>query len=73
MDSYEDAISLSGQELKYSLEDACGPEGFQRIRTLYYPKTDVFLCCYSVCRNHPSYVRVKEHWIKEVNHSIQKA
>jgi GTPase SAR1 family protein len=42
-----------------------GQEGYARIRTLSYPKTDIFLLCFSVV-NPYSYENVKETWLPEV-------
>jgi GTPase SAR1 family protein len=51
--------------VKFSLWDTAGQEGYARIRTLSYPKTDIFLVCFSVV-NHPSFVNVKDRWWPEV-------
>jgi Ras-related C3 botulinum toxin substrate 1 len=42
-----------------------GQEAYQRIRTLSYPKTDIFLLCFSVV-SRDSYDNVKETWLPEV-------
>jgi Ras-related C3 botulinum toxin substrate 1 len=46
-DNYEATIMVEGKEVKFSLWDTAGQEGYARIRTLSYPKTDVFLLCFS--------------------------
>ena len=54
------------RQVKFSLWDTAGQEGYARIRTLSYPKTDIFLLCFSVV-NHPSFVNVKDRWYVEVS------
>lgn len=64
-DNYEAQILVEGQEVKFSLWDTAGQEGYARIRTLSYPKTDIFLLCFSVV-NPYSFENVKETWLPEV-------
>lgn len=68
-DNYEATIIVEGKEVKFSLWDTAGQEGYARIRTLSYPKTDIFLLCFSVV-NHPSFVNVKDRWYVEVGPSL---
>jgi small GTP-binding protein len=65
IENYEAEIVVHGKEVKFSLWDTAGQEGYARIRTLSYPKTDIFLLCFSV-DNHPSLVNVKDRWHKEI-------
>jgi len=66
-DNYEATIIVEGKEVKFSLWDTAGQEGYARIRTLSYPKTDIFLLCFSVA-NYPSYMNVKDRWHTEIRH-----
>mmetsp|Transcript_44779 Transcript_44779/g.112885 ORF Transcript_44779/g.112885 Transcript_44779/m.112885 type:complete len:203 (-) Transcript_44779:144-752(-) len=66
-DNYEASILVEGKEVKFSLWDTAGEEGYARIRTLSYPKTDIFLLCFSVV-NHPSFINVKDRWHVEIKH-----
>lgn len=66
-DNYEATIIVEDKEVKFSLWDTAGQEGYARIRTLSYPKTDIFLLCFSVV-NHPSFVNVKDRWYAEIKH-----
>ena len=45
-------------------------KGYARIRTLSYPKTDIFILCFAVV-NHPSFINVKDRWYVEVSHFIK--
>jgi len=66
-DNYEAQILVESQEVKFSLWDTAGQEGYARIRTLSYPKTDIFLLCFSVV-NPYSFENVKETWLPELRH-----
>eukprot|EP01101_Sappina_pedata_P006991 TRINITY_DN35_c0_g1_i3.p1 TRINITY_DN35_c0_g1~~TRINITY_DN35_c0_g1_i3.p1 ORF type:complete len:216 (+),score=80.64 TRINITY_DN35_c0_g1_i3:85-732(+) len=66
-DNYEATIMVEGQEAKLSLWDTAGQEGYARIRTLSYPKTDVFLLCFSVV-DHTSFENVGARWLIELKH-----
>ena len=65
LENYEAEIVVNGSEVKFSLWDTAGQEGYARIRTLSYPKTDIFLLCFSV-DNQPSLANVRDRWFKEV-------
>merc|ERR1712108_61056 len=66
-DNYEAQILVEGTEVKFSLWDTAGQEGYSRIRTLSYPKTDIFLLCFSVVKP-ASFDNVKEKWWPEISH-----
>jgi small GTP-binding protein len=66
-DNYEATIMVEGKEVKFSLWDTAGQEGYARIRTLSYPKTDIFLLCYSVV-DPPSFDNVGPRWLVELKH-----
>ena len=65
MDNYEETIIVEGEELKLSLWDTAGEEGYARIRSLGYPGTSVFVTVFSVV-NHSSFINVKERWLPEI-------
>eukprot|EP00009_Paramoeba_aestuarina_P001683 CAMPEP_0201520964 /NCGR_PEP_ID=MMETSP0161_2-20130828/13544_1 /ASSEMBLY_ACC=CAM_ASM_000251 /TAXON_ID=180227 /ORGANISM="Neoparamoeba aestuarina, Strain SoJaBio B1-5/56/2" /LENGTH=201 /DNA_ID=CAMNT_0047919499 /DNA_START=92 /DNA_END=697 /DNA_ORIENTATION=- len=71
-ENYEAEISVHGIDVKFSLWDTAGQEGYARIRTLSYPKTDIFLLCFSV-DNQPSLANVRDRWIKEIRHHCPNA
>eukprot|EP01101_Sappina_pedata_P012123 TRINITY_DN826_c0_g1_i1.p1 TRINITY_DN826_c0_g1~~TRINITY_DN826_c0_g1_i1.p1 ORF type:complete len:213 (-),score=64.32 TRINITY_DN826_c0_g1_i1:110-748(-) len=67
-DNYEANITVEGKEIKLSLWDTAGQETYTRIRTLSYPKTDIFLLCFSVV-DHSSFDNVGCRWLLELkNH-----
>mmetsp|Transcript_34812 Transcript_34812/g.47599 ORF Transcript_34812/g.47599 Transcript_34812/m.47599 type:complete len:203 (-) Transcript_34812:240-848(-) len=71
-ENYEAEIVVNGSEVKFSLWDTAGQEGYARIRTLSYPKTDIFLLCFSV-DNQPSLANVRDRWFKEIRHHCPNA
>jgi len=64
-DNYEKEIEYQGEEVKLSLWDTAGQEAYTKIRILSYPKTDVFLLCFSVV-NPASYINTKDVWHVEI-------
>eukprot|EP01100_Stratorugosa_tubuloviscum_P011048 TRINITY_DN484_c0_g4_i5.p1 TRINITY_DN484_c0_g4~~TRINITY_DN484_c0_g4_i5.p1 ORF type:complete len:198 (+),score=89.01 TRINITY_DN484_c0_g4_i5:67-660(+) len=66
-DNYEKTLTIDNKDIKVSLWDTAGQEGYARIRTLSYPKTDIFMLCYSVV-NLTSFINVKERWLIELKH-----
>mmetsp|Transcript_12239 Transcript_12239/g.31045 ORF Transcript_12239/g.31045 Transcript_12239/m.31045 type:complete len:204 (-) Transcript_12239:55-666(-) len=71
-ENYEAEIVVNGKDVKFSLWDTAGQEGYARIRTLSYPKTDIFLLCFAI-DNQPSLVNVKDRWYKEIKHHCPTA
>mmetsp|Transcript_12155 Transcript_12155/g.19626 ORF Transcript_12155/g.19626 Transcript_12155/m.19626 type:complete len:208 (-) Transcript_12155:397-1020(-) len=66
-DNYSANVMVDSKTISLGLWDTAGQEGYARIRTLSYPKTDIFLLCFSVV-NHPSFVNVKDRWYVEIKH-----
>lgn len=71
-ENYEAEIVVGGKEVKFSLWDTAGQEGYARIRTLSYPKTDIFLLCFSI-DNHPSLVNITDRWHREIKQHCPNA
>ena len=61
-DNYEATIIVDAEEVKFSLWDSAGVEGYARMRALIYPGTSVFVTVFSVV-NHSSFINVKEGWL----------
>jgi len=66
-DNYEAQVLVEDTEVTFSLWDTAGQEGYQRIRVLSYPKTDLFLVCFSVANRH-SFENVSDTWMRELKH-----
>ncbi|OQV14777.1 Cdc42-like protein [Hypsibius exemplaris] len=70
-DNYAVTVIIGGEPYTLQLFDTAGNEGYERIRLLSYPQTDVFLVCFSVVFP-PSFENAKEEWVPEITHHCQK-
>ena len=59
--------TFNGKMLEVALWDTPGTEGFERIRPLCYPDTDVILMCFSI-DSPDSLANIAEKWTPEVRH-----
>ena len=65
-------LCISGEPYHLGLFDTAGQEEYDRLRTLAYPGTDVFLICFSVA-SQSSFENVREKWIPEIRHHSPQA
>ena len=71
-DSYEAKVMVDGRPVSLRVWDTPGNENWDSLRTLSYPKTDVFIVCYSVdslC----SLNKAVNKWVPEIRHHCPKA
>lgn len=66
-DNYSSQVSVDGRAISLNLWDTAGQEEYDRLRTLSYPQTNVFVICFSIS-SPPSYENVKHKWHPEVTH-----
>ncbi|XP_065143285.1 ras homolog family member Gb [Paramisgurnus dabryanus] len=66
-DNYSSQITVEGRNVSLNLWDTAGQEEYDRLRTLSYPQTNVFIICFSIS-SPPSYENVKHKWHPEVTH-----
>ena len=66
-DNYAVNLVIGGESYRLGLFDTAGQEEYDRLRTLAYPATDVFLICFSVA-SPTSFENVREKWIPEIKH-----
>ncbi|OZJ03404.1 hypothetical protein BZG36_03998, partial [Bifiguratus adelaidae] len=66
-DNYAVTVMIGDEPYTLGLFDTAGQEDYDRLRPLSYPKTDVFLVCFSVT-SPASFENVKEKWFPEVHH-----
>ncbi|NXX51458.1 RHOG protein, partial [Tricholaema leucomelas] len=66
-DNYSAQQTLEGRTFSLNLWDTAGQEEYDRLRTLSYPQTDVFIICFSIA-SPPSYENVRHKWYPEVCH-----
>ncbi|XP_020389270.1 rho-related GTP-binding protein RhoG-like [Stegostoma tigrinum] len=66
-DNYSAQITVDNRTVSLNLWDTAGQEEYDRLRTLSYPQTDVFIICFSIA-SPPSYENVRHKWHPEVTH-----
>lgn len=66
-DNYETDAIVDGQTVYLGLWDTAGQEGYDRLRPLSYPQTDVFLICFSL-NNRTSFEHIEKKWKPELDH-----
>lgn len=58
-------VTVDGRVVSLNLWDTAGQEEYDRLRTLSYPQTNVFIICFSIS-SPASYENVKHKWHPEV-------
>ena len=66
-DNYSAQSAVDGRTVNLKLWDTAGQEEYDRLRTLSYPQTNVFVICFSIA-SPPSYENVRHKWHPEVCH-----
>ncbi|XP_072482947.1 rho-related GTP-binding protein RhoG-like isoform X1 [Notamacropus eugenii] len=66
-DNYSAQMSVDGRTVSLNLWDTAGQEEYDRLRTLSYPQTNVFVICFSI-GSPSSYANVRHKWHPEVSH-----
>ncbi|XP_045047227.1 rho-related GTP-binding protein RhoG [Desmodus rotundus] len=64
-DNYSAQTSVDGQLVILNLWDTAGQEEYDRLRTLSYPQTNIFVICFSIS-SPSSYDNVRYKWYPEV-------
>ncbi|XP_027808009.2 rho-related GTP-binding protein RhoG-like [Marmota flaviventris] len=60
-DDYSAQSAVDGRTVNLNLWDTEGQEEYDRLRTLSYPQTNVFVICFSIA-SLPSYENVRHKW-----------
>ncbi|XP_077963235.1 ras homolog family member Gb isoform X1 [Gasterosteus aculeatus] len=60
-------VTVDNRVISLNLWDTAGQEEYDRLRTLSYPQTNVFIICFSIS-SPASYENVKHKWHPEVSH-----
>lgn len=66
-DNYSAQMSVDGRTVSLNLWDTAGQEEYDRLRTLSYPQTNVFVICFSI-GSPSSHANVRHKWHPEVLH-----
>ena len=64
-------VHCDNRPIQLGLFDTAGQEGFDRLRVLAYPGTDIFLVCFSV-DSRTSFSNVEQVWVPEIRHNAGK-
>ncbi|KIM63834.1 hypothetical protein SCLCIDRAFT_1170380 [Scleroderma citrinum Foug A] len=67
-DNYAVTVMIGKDPYTLGLFDTLAHEDYDRLRTLSYPQTDVFLVCFSVI-DPASFENVRKKWFAEVHHN----
>merc|ERR1719385_40365 len=65
----EKTVNIGGKEAEVSIDlwDTAGQEEFDKLRTLAYPNTNVFLLCFCVVEP-ISFKNLAQKWVPEIKH-----
>lgn len=72
MDNYSAKVFVDNKPINLGLWDTAAKEDYDRLRPLTYPRTDIFLCCFSVVAP-VSYENVRAKWFPEVAYHCPSA
>ncbi|ESO86200.1 hypothetical protein LOTGIDRAFT_129708 [Lottia gigantea] len=64
-DNYNALVDVEGSQINLNLIDTAGQETYDRLRTLSYYDTDVFIVCFSLV-DPDSFINVKTRWLPEL-------
>lgn len=68
--TFTDSIQVDGKKYFASCwEVGLWSEGYERLRPLSYPGTDIFLLCFDIT-NQASFNSIKDSWISEIRHHM---
>lgn len=66
-ENYDATVMVGSTPYNLSFFDTAGQEEYDRLRSISYPKTDVFLVCFSVIKP-SSFENVRTKWVPEILH-----
>ncbi|KAJ5087762.1 hypothetical protein N7456_011378 [Penicillium angulare] len=72
LDPFEIDIMLKGEKHTLGLWDTTFEQGYTRLSPIWYPKTNIFLLCFSIA-SPSSFDNITEKWLPEVRHACPNA
>ncbi|KAJ7030112.1 P-loop containing nucleoside triphosphate hydrolase protein [Mycena alexandri] len=66
-DSYSETVLVGQETYAMGLWDTTCHDGYDHLRPLSYPQTDIFLICFNVA-SPTSFENVREKWVPELHH-----
>ena len=66
---FTDCVEVDGKKYHVQFWDVKLLEGYERLRALCYPSTDIFLLCFDNT-NRASFDSIKDSWITEIRHHM---
>ena len=66
-ENYAATVMISEEPYTLNLFDTAGQTDFDKLRPLSYPRTDIFIVCFSVV-SPTTFHNVREIWVPEINH-----
>uniref|UniRef100_A0A5K3FFP3 Rho-related GTP-binding protein RhoF n=1 Tax=Mesocestoides corti TaxID=53468 RepID=A0A5K3FFP3_MESCO len=64
-DNYTAPIDINGKSYLLNLVDTAGQEGYERLRSVTYPNTSVFMLCFAV-DNRSSFENIESKWVPDI-------
>ncbi|KAJ3100519.1 hypothetical protein HDU97_002155 [Phlyctochytrium planicorne] len=69
LEQFSSRLNIHGKAVELSIWDTDGVEGYDRLRPLFYPDTDVVIICYDIS-SPDSLSNVTEKWIPEIENYL---
>lgn len=66
-DNRQTSILVDNKEYSLGIWDTAGQEGFDRLRPLSYPESDIFLLCFDIS-NEKTFKALFSRWLPELEH-----
>ncbi|KAG8708243.1 GTP-binding protein Rho1 [Ceratobasidium sp. 394] len=66
-ENYVADVEVDGMHIELALWDTAGMDGYERLRPLSYPDSNVILICFSI-DSPDSFDNIEEKWVPEVKH-----
>ena len=72
VETYKTRIKVDDKEITLYIWDTAGHEEYTKLRLLSYPRTDVFIICYSII-DPKTFDLIPDKWYSEVHRNVPEA